>query len=78
MRHINILALILHIDKNVVDDIDKLMLNFLWNKGYPLIAKDTLIQPIDLDGLKMVSVFDVFKTTKIRWIKRLTNSINAK
>ena len=51
---------------------------FLWNKGHPLIAKDTLIQPMDLGGLKMVSVFDVFKTTKIMWIKRLTNSINAK
>ena len=78
MPHINILASILHIDKNVVDDIDKLMLDFLWNKGHPLIAKDTLIQPMDLGGLKMVSVFDVFKTTKIMWIKRLTNSINAK
>ena len=78
MPHINILASILRIDKNVVDDIDKLMLDFLWNKGHPLIAKDTLIQPIDLGGLKMVSVFDAFKTTKIMWIKRLTNSINAK
>ena len=68
----------MRIDKNVVDDIDKLMLDFLWNKGHPLIAKDTLIQPIDLGGLKMVSVFDAFKTTKIMWIKRLTNSINAK
>ena len=78
MPHINILASILHIDKNVVDDIDKLMLDFLWNKGHPLIAKDTLIQPVALGGLKMVSVFDVFKTTKIMWVKKLTNSINAK
>ena len=78
MPHINILASILHIDKNVVDDIDELMLDFLWNKGHPLIAKDTLIQPMYLGGLKMVSVSDVFKTTKIMWIIRLTNSINAK
>ena len=69
---------ILYIDKNVVGDIDNLMPDFLWNTGHPLIAKDTLIQPMDLGGLKMVSVFDVFKTTKIMWIKRLRKSINAK
>ena len=78
MPHINIVASILHIDKNVVDDIDKLILDFLWNKGHPLMAKDTLIQPMDLGSLKMVSVLDVFKTPKIMCIKRLTNSINAK
>ena len=50
MPHINILASILHSDKNVVDDIDKLMFDFLWNKGHPLIAKETLIQPIYLGG----------------------------
>ena len=52
--------------------------DILLKRGHPLIAKDTLIQPMDLGGLNMVSVFDVFKMTKIMWIKRLTNSINAK
>ena len=75
--HINLLASILHIEKNVVNDIDKLMLEFVWNKGHPLIAKDDLTQSIDLGGIKMMSALDVFKTAKIMWIKRLTNSINA-
>ena len=42
MLHVNILASVVHTDKNVVGGIDKLMLDFLWNKGHPLIAKDTL------------------------------------
>ena len=40
------------------------MLEFLWNKRDPLIAKDTLTQSIDRGGLKMMSALDVCKTAK--------------
>ena len=72
----HILTSILHIEKSVVDDIDKL--DFLCNKGYLLIAQETLTQSIDLSGLKMISALHVFKTAKIIWIKRLTNSTSAR
>ena len=62
----------------MVDEIDRLILDFLWNKGHPLMVKDTLIQSMDVGGLKRISVLDIFKMPKIMWIKRLTNSINAK
>ena len=76
--HVNILASILQADRKLVNDLDAIIFQFLWNKKRPLIAKHTIIQPIDLGGLKMISIPEIFKTTKIMWIKRLSNNVNAK
>ena len=75
---IQLLASTLSLDNKTINEIDTLLFSFIWNNGKPLVAKNILIQPLDLGGLKMVSVSEVIKTAQIMWIKRLTNSINAK
>ena len=75
---IQLLASTLSLDHKTVNELDTLLFNFIWNNGKPLIAKNTLIQPIHLGGLKMVSVSEVIKTTQIMWIKRLANPTEAK
>ena len=42
------------------------------------IAKRVIIQPFDLGGLKMVSVFALYNSCKIMWMRRYCNSIKAK
>ena len=76
--HIQLLASTLSLDSRTIKELDTLLFSFIWNNGKPLIAKNTLIQPLDLGGLKMVSISEVIKTAQIMWMKRLTNPINAK
>ena len=76
--HIQVLASTLPVDSKTITELDTLLFSFIWNNGKPLIAKNTLIQPLDLGGLKMVSVLEVVKTAQIMWFKRLMNPINAK
>ena len=52
--------------------------SFLWSKKKHKIAKRVIIQPFDLGGLKMVSVFTLYNSCKIMWMRRYCNSINAK
>ena len=68
--HIQVLASTLPVDSKTITELDTLLFSFIWNNGKPLIAKNTLIQPLDLGGLKMVSVLEVVKTAQIMWIKR--------
>ena len=72
------LASTLSVDSKTIIELNTLLFSFIWNNGKPLIAKNTLIQLLDLGGLKMVSVLEVVKTAQIMWIKRLMNPINAK
>ena len=60
--HIQVLASTLSVDSKTIIELDTLF-SFIWNNGKPLIAKNTLIQPLDLGGLKMVSVLEVVKTS---------------
>ena len=76
--HIHLLASTLSIDSKTIMELDTLLFRFIWNGGKPLISKNTLIQPLNRGGLKMVSVSEVIKTAQIMWIKRLGNPINAK
>ena len=78
LPHIQILASFLQVDKKDIENLDTIMFDFLWTKGQPLIAKNTIIQTTHLGGLKMLSAWEVFKTAKIMWIKRFTNSVKAK
>ncbi len=39
------------VSKKVIDEVDKIILDFMWNGGTAKIAKSTLIQSID-NGVK--------------------------
>ena len=60
--HIQVLASTLSVDFKTIIELDTLLFSFIWNNGKPLIAKNTLIQPLDLGCLKMISVLEVIKT----------------
>ena len=67
--HIQVLASTLSVDSKTIIELDTLLFSFICNNGKPLVAKNALIQPLDVGRLKMVSVKEVSKSAQIMWIK---------
>ena len=55
-----------------------MLTSFIWSDRKHLISKNILIQPVEFGGLKMVTAKNILDTSKIMWIKRLSNNIDAK
>ena len=69
---ISFLFSVLFVPLYILEDIDKLLLSFLWNKKTPKVKRETIIASIEDGGLKMPDIFEINKTSKIMWIKRLS------
>lgn len=64
------LASVIHIPDYIIQQIDKVIFNFLWNGGNGFIKKCTIIGDIDKGGLKMVDVKSMFIAQKIKWVNK--------
>ena len=62
---------------NLQINLDRMFTNFIWSDRKHLISKSVLIQPIEFGSLKMVTAKNILDTSKIMWIKRLSNNIDA-
>ena len=63
---------------NILDRINKLLFNFLWNNKPARIKRSTIINDIENGGLKMPDIYSINKTQKISWIKRLCDEGNKR
>jgi hypothetical protein len=54
----------------ILDQIDQIFFNFLWDSNCNKISKNTIIRTIDQGGLKMIDIKSKVKALKIAWIKR--------
>ena len=77
LPHFLHLASVATLSRNLLSNLDKLIFDFVWNKKQHLVSKNTLIKPVELGGMKMISIFDFAKTVQIMFIKRLLNQIDA-
>ena len=57
--------------KYILEQLDKVIFNFLWNHKPPRVKRETVIAPIDSGGLKMPEVFAFQEAQKISFIKNL-------
>ena len=73
IQHILPTASIVPCGVSLFNETENLLFVFIWNNKKHLIVEHNLIQPIDAGGLKMISIYDVVKTAKIVWIKRICN-----
>ena len=76
--HILTLTSCFPLSEKLIADIEKLITDFVWNHQKALIAKKIILQPISRGGLKMPCITKIVQTSQIMWVKRLTDSINAK
>ena len=59
----------MHIPDNIVNEIEDLMYNFLWNGKSHKVKKKVIVQNYINGGCKMIDIKEVMKTQKIKWIK---------
>ena len=78
MPHILHIASVLYLEERVIKQIEKMFYKFLWSNRKHGVSKDTLIQPIELGGLKMICISSMLKSAKLMWVKRLLDNINSK
>ena len=78
MPHILHIASVLYLDENIVSKIENMFFDFLWSNRKHGVSKGIIVQPIEMGGLKMISISSMLKATKLMWVKRLLNEINAK
>ena len=66
------------VSSNLLSHLEKLIFDFVWNNKQHLVSKTTLIKPIELGGMKMISIRDFAKSAQIMFIKRLCSPVDAK
>ena len=76
--HLLQLSSAIPLSEKILINLDRMLTNFIWSDRKHLIYKNILIQPIEFGGFKMVTAKNILDTSKIMWIKRLSNNIDAK
>ena len=69
---------VLPVPTNVVEIMDNMIIDFLWNKRKPKVKRDVIIQSIENGGLAVPHFASMVEANRIMWIKRLTNNSEAK
>ena len=78
LPHIQQLASVYPFSNSYISKLDTNLFNFLWSIKKHLVSKASLLLPLELGGLKMISSRYVCRTAHIMFIKSLCNNINAK
>ena len=69
---------VLPIPTDVVDLVDNMIIDFIWNKRKPKIKKDVIIQSIENGGIKAPRFATMVEANRLSWIRRLMSDTNAK
>lgn len=68
---------LLTVSKPLIDRINKIIFNFIWDGKPPKIKKITIIGEKHCRGLKMIDFEIMKRSLKVAWIKRIAESGNA-
>ena len=60
--------------ENILNELHKIIFNFLWNNGITKIKKDIITKPYEDGGFDMINLLAYIKALKITWIRRILNS----
>ena len=58
---------------DILKEVSKIMFNFLWQNGRPLVKKDICYLPIENSGLNMVNISVIVKVKRIQFVLRVLN-----
>ena len=70
------LASVISVPNYIIQKVEKMLYDFLWNGGKGFIKRKTIIGNIEQGGLKMIDVNSMFNALKIKWIQRYNNENN--
>ena len=71
LPQIQFLFSMIYIPENIIERIDKMLFNYLWDNKTPKIKKLTTIAAIEDGGIGMIDVQEVHRAAKCGWIKRI-------
>ena len=60
--------------ENIINELHKILFNFLWNNGTARIKKDIITKSYDEGGLNMVNLMAYIQALKLTWLRRILNS----
>ena len=72
------LASVIHVPVQVIQDVKKLVVDFIWDSKPPKVAYDVMIQSIENGGFKLVDFESKVKSPKRGFIKRLLQNKTGK
>ena len=78
LPQVQFLFSMLYVADNLLNRIDKMLFNFLWDNKPHKIKRSTIIASIEEGGLNMVDVYSVHLASKCAWIRRLINNTKGK
>uniref|UniRef100_A0A8C7XZI9 Reverse transcriptase domain-containing protein n=1 Tax=Oryzias sinensis TaxID=183150 RepID=A0A8C7XZI9_9TELE len=64
-------ALALHVDDEIIKEIDKMLFNFIWKNRTHYLRKNVLMNSYDKGGLNFLDFYTLNNTFKINWLKQL-------
>ena len=62
--------------KEILNEINKNMYEFIWNSKTDKISRKTIVQDIEYGGLKMINIELFMNAIKASWVKRLLDNNN--
>ena len=63
------LASIIFVPNHVIEGVDKVIYDFVWNGGRGMINRNAFIRSYEEGGLKMVDTKSMIKALQIKWIQ---------
>ena len=72
------LASVIHVPAQVIQEVNKIIVYFIWDSKPPKVAYDVMIQSIENGGLKLVDFESKVKSLKLGFIKRLSQNKTGK
>ena len=67
-----------HVPQRVFSEVRKIISDFLWDGKPAKISYDTLVQPIESGGLKLIDFEIKIKSLHAAWVKRLASDTCSK
>lgn len=71
-----LVASLINVPENIINEINSIIFNFVWNGKTDKVKRKQFIQTIDMGGLKMVDFDNYVKAAKCKWIQRYLNNQN--
>ena len=72
------LASVIHVPAQVIQEVKKIVVDFIWDSKPPKVAYDVMIQSIENGGLKLVDFESKIKSLKLGFIKILLQNKTGK
>ena len=78
LPQVQFLFSMIEIPETILNQIDKIFFDYLWDSKPSKIKRSTIIAPIEQGGLAMIDVHEIHTAAKCSWIRRLHDTTKSK